>query len=737
MICRASLLKRTKEKVSNSWTLNTSDDGVLGSGCFGKVVQGTHKTVGLTRAVKIIAKQGSQAPDAIEREVMLMGGIDHPLIARLYAVNEDKQTLHLIMERCSGGSLYNFVQQRQQLLEEQARVVMYQVLQAIHALQALGIAHNDLTAHNILVTNGANLDLENPNALPPTVKLIDFGSSSKFEPKEVHRKNDLWRCGALLHFLISGDLSDEEKHQQKLNEQRAAKQDAAGGAGGARVRQNSRVPQGRRLSNTPQTAAAQPVGRRAGSVAPRPKLEEKERVQVGDVMFDREGWDNVTAQAKAMAGTLLRRFADSRASAQQALAHKWFASIDRNLSREAVELLKLLPAKLEEFKEFSLVKQVALEVLADQLEDCDLRVPVEAFRWIDFNGDGLLTPAEIAHGLQVQGLTTGVTLPAVRRMLADFDADGVGVLSRTTFLACTMGKDIYTQDKHVRIIYEALADKSGKQIDLQSIRTAVLPDLQEKWPKALASSWLDLEQASKGFFADIVKPFQATSEDQMNVAPGDVVEVSEPHESGWTYGWKVKENGQRLLVDAVRKEGWFPTWAAKLTTPGVEGLTLEGLKKFLAGDGRLQKGLPASADKVAEAAEEKRTKYIKEWRQETLTPMKLDAFHGRDQWPCSAEELQKGEVSDSDEESGSGDEEEEDGDVDDVRCVRCKGAMAPSATGAKMCYGCRAVMASVSKTAGPPVGKTSRANSVTSSFSTSTCTGAPSVLRRSPATESL
>ena len=52
--------------------------------------------------------------------------------------------------------------------------------------------------------------------------------------------------------------------------------------------------------------------------------------------------------------------------------------------------------------------------------------------------------------------------------------------------------------------------------------------------------------------------FEAAGALQLSVLEGDKVEIFQQHESGWTFGRKVKSGSAAPAV-----EGWFPTWVVK------------------------------------------------------------------------------------------------------------------------------------------------------------------------------
>lgn len=78
-----------------------------------------------------------------------MINLDHPNIARLFEVYDNKQTYVLILELCEGGELFKRIANKS-LNEQKAAMIMIQLLQALLYLHKKGIVHRDLKPENML-----------------------------------------------------------------------------------------------------------------------------------------------------------------------------------------------------------------------------------------------------------------------------------------------------------------------------------------------------------------------------------------------------------------------------------------------------------------------------------------------------------------------------------------------------------------------------------------------------------
>ncbi|KAK9146141.1 hypothetical protein Sjap_006044 [Stephania japonica] len=191
----------------------------LGRGEFGITYQCTDLETGETLACKSIAKSRIQTQidlEDVQREAEIMRMLPkHPNIVSLREAYEDKEAVHLVMELCEGGELFDRIVQRGHYTEQAAAVVTQTIVEIIKVCHDNGVMHRDLKPENFLF---ANKDESSP------LKAIDFGLSVFFDPgqrfkeivgspfymaPEVLRRNygpevDVWSAGVILYILLCG-----------------------------------------------------------------------------------------------------------------------------------------------------------------------------------------------------------------------------------------------------------------------------------------------------------------------------------------------------------------------------------------------------------------------------------------------------------------------------------------------------------------------------------------------------
>jgi calcium-dependent protein kinase len=112
----------------------------------------------------------------VRREVAIMASLpDHPALVRLRAAYEDAEAVHLVMELCDGGELFDRIVARGRYTERAAAAAARTVAEVVRACHAHGVMHRDLKPENFLYA-GKSEDAQ--------LKAIDFGLSVFFRPGE-------------------------------------------------------------------------------------------------------------------------------------------------------------------------------------------------------------------------------------------------------------------------------------------------------------------------------------------------------------------------------------------------------------------------------------------------------------------------------------------------------------------------------------------------------------------------
>ncbi|CAI7772385.1 unnamed protein product [Closterium sp. NIES-53] len=246
------------------------ESAVLGSGQFGSVRRCVEKATGTRFACKSILKSRltseSERHD-VRREVVLMqrlaagascgatsgaasaagagvapaGYSPHAGVVQLRAVFEDDAAVHMIMELCDGGELFDEIVRRGRLSERDAAQVFSQIVSAVAFCHSRGVLHRDLKPENILLARypasaAAPATAGTPSAAVSAAaaagagqrvvvaKLADFGLAIPLKQGERARgvagspfyiapevlrgdyslEADVWSLGVILYILLCG-----------------------------------------------------------------------------------------------------------------------------------------------------------------------------------------------------------------------------------------------------------------------------------------------------------------------------------------------------------------------------------------------------------------------------------------------------------------------------------------------------------------------------------------------------
>jgi hypothetical protein len=156
-------------------------NGMLGEGLSGCVRECAHVVSGRRYAVKSIARVDDDDGDAT-REASILRRMSHPNVVRLVDAIEDDDRMHLVMDLCAGGSLFDGIVDRRGRRttttttgaaagggcygEDDASRMVREVLDAVSYMHERGIVHRDIKAENVLFVTK---DADSP------IRVIDFG----------------------------------------------------------------------------------------------------------------------------------------------------------------------------------------------------------------------------------------------------------------------------------------------------------------------------------------------------------------------------------------------------------------------------------------------------------------------------------------------------------------------------------------------------------------------------------
>lgn len=128
---------------------------VLGGGHFGTVrLASPRSDPQLFYAIKSILRQDIiKDIKLLEEELSILQQVDHPNIVKFFESYIDHRYVHIVMEFCQGGELFDRIIAQQKLHEKHAAKIMQQMLSAVRHLHICGIVHRDLKPENFMLAS--------------------------------------------------------------------------------------------------------------------------------------------------------------------------------------------------------------------------------------------------------------------------------------------------------------------------------------------------------------------------------------------------------------------------------------------------------------------------------------------------------------------------------------------------------------------------------------------------------
>ncbi|XP_038980672.1 CDPK-related kinase 7-like isoform X1 [Phoenix dactylifera] len=197
--------------------------GHFGYTCSARVKKGELK--GQEVAVKVIPKTKTIlwqmttdiAIEDVRREVRILRSLTgHQNLVQFYDAYEDEDNVYIAMELCRGGELLDRILSRGGKYSEQdAKVVMVQILSAVAFCHLQGVVHRDLKPENFLFTSKDDksplkaIDFGLSDFVKPDERLNDIvGSAYYVAPEVLHRsygtEADMWSIGVIAYILLCG-----------------------------------------------------------------------------------------------------------------------------------------------------------------------------------------------------------------------------------------------------------------------------------------------------------------------------------------------------------------------------------------------------------------------------------------------------------------------------------------------------------------------------------------------------
>ncbi|XP_015063064.1 calcium-dependent protein kinase 34-like [Solanum pennellii] len=404
------VLGRPMEDVRSTYTIGKE----LGRGQFGVTHLCTQKQTNEQYACKTIAKRKLVSKEDIEdvrREVQIMHHLTgQENIVQLKGAYEDKHSVHLVMELCAGGELFDRIIAKGHYTERAAASLLRTIVQIVDTCHSMGVIHRDLKPENFLLLS------KDENA---PLKATDFGLSVFYKQGDVFKdivgsayyiapevlkrrygpEVDIWSIGVMLYILLCG------------------------------------VP---------------------------PFWAENENgifnaILHGHIDFSSDPWPSISSGAKDLVRKMLTVDPRQRLTAMQVLNHSW---IKEDGEAPDTPLDNAVLHRLKQFRAMNKFKKVALRVIAGCLSEEEIMGLKQMFKNMDTDNSGTITLEELKQGLAKQG--TKLSDYEIKQLMEAADADGNGTIDYEEFITATVHMNKMDREEHLYTAFQYFdKDHSG------------------------------------------------------------------------------------------------------------------------------------------------------------------------------------------------------------------------------------------------------------------------------------
>ncbi|EOA20403.1 hypothetical protein CARUB_v10000714mg [Capsella rubella] len=372
----------------------------LGQGYFATTYMCTEISTGNTYACKSILKSNliSQIyEEDVKREIQIMQHLSgQPNIVEIKGAYEDRQCVHLVMELCAGGELFDRIIAKGHYSERAAAGIMKSIMNVVQICHSMGVVHRDLKPENFLLSS------KEENAV---LKVTDFGLSEFIEEGKVYRdivgspfyiapevlrrsygkEVDIWSAGVILYILLSGVPPFWAENDKGISIE----------------------------------------------------------IMKGETNFKRQPWPSISESAKDLVRKMLTNDPKRRITAAQVLEHPWIKG--EEASDKPIDSTVL--SRMKQFRAMNKLKKLALKVIAESLSEEEIKCLKTVLANMDTDRSGTITYEELKTGLTRLGSRISET--DLKQLMEAADVDGNGTIDYYEFISATMQRYKLDRDEQV------------------------------------------------------------------------------------------------------------------------------------------------------------------------------------------------------------------------------------------------------------------------------------------------
>jgi len=384
--------------------------------------------------------------DDLRGEVRLMRASEkHPNVIKIYKVFEDIQELHIVMEHCSGGELFDQITSdgvdSPDFNESKASKILAQIISAVYHLHKLGVAHCDLKPENFIFKKKDE---------DSSLKLIDFGMAKIVQWRMYYRRMngtpyyiapevlsgyynescDMWSIGVIMFIMIFGfpPFYDNSNNPNRMRGDKVIYANVKKGF-------TPKVKRG----YGPWFPKAQPV----------------------------------SISCKDLIARLLRSDVASRMTSEEAMSHPWILGQDLGgklvvqLDSDVMRSVRYFNRKCQLRGEILLLLK-ELKYLSKHQEEAVKKT----FELMDTDKDGMINVDDLYRALHE--VDDQITKEECESIMASVDANNNGVLHYDDLLSIRINRKLISKEERLRKVFRCLDVKGTKRLTPAEVQGALL-----------------------------------------------------------------------------------------------------------------------------------------------------------------------------------------------------------------------------------------------------------------------
>ncbi|KAG4934558.1 hypothetical protein JHK87_048560 [Glycine soja] len=361
----------------------------------------TEKTTRRKYACESIPKQKLSKKkhiDDTKRQVLILQHLSgQPNIVEFKVAYEDRQNVHLVMELCLGGTLFDRITAKGSYSESEAASIFRQIVNVVHACHFMGVMHRDLKPENFLLAS------KDPKA---PLKATNFGLSVFIEEGKVYKEIvgsayymapevlnrnygkeiDVWSAGIILYILLSGVPPFWGENDRSIFES----------------------------------------------------------ILGGKLDLESAPWPSISAAAKDLIRKMLNYDPKKRITAVEALEHPWMKEGGEASDKP---LDNVILTRMKQFRAMNKMKKLALKVIAENLSEEETKGLKQMFSNMDIDRSGTISYEELKSGLTKLG--SKLSEYEIKQLMAAVDVDNSGTIDYLEFIAATIDPHKLEKEEHL------------------------------------------------------------------------------------------------------------------------------------------------------------------------------------------------------------------------------------------------------------------------------------------------